>query len=280
MNNSYIYKKEVDWSLLVDGLTIPVENQIIFGRNMDRFIAKGEKKEITIILLGKSYKARIVNVNFNQSKYNRKDIYQIRYSKKSELACALQNLFIESYQYFIDQRNLRGNHRGPMIRLPENRKEYLILYTTEYEDTYVAEPFTKGDLYLANEVISSQEEQVFEKSINYNVCDPTASILLDERIVKVRRLNRAIGDNLKLLYDYRCQICGSQIGEQYGTSIVEAHHIDYYVKSMNNDSDNQLIICPNHHRIIHEVEPIFDRKRKLYVYKNGVVEGLTLNYHI
>lgn len=49
MNNSYIYKKEVDWSLLVDGLTIPVENQIIFGQNMDRFIAKGEKKEIIIL---------------------------------------------------------------------------------------------------------------------------------------------------------------------------------------------------------------------------------------
>lgn len=280
MNDSYIYKKEVDWSLLVDGFTIPVDNQIIFGRNMGRFIARGEKKTIKIVLMAKAYGARIVNVNFDQSKYKRKDVYQIRYSKGSELAVALQSLFIESYQYFINKRNIRGKQRGPMIKLPEDQKEYLVLYTTEYEDTYVAEAITVKDLYLVREAISSQDEQGFENSINYNIYDNTASILLDDRIIKVRKLNRAIGENLKLLYDYRCQICGNSIGGEYGASVVESHHIDYFVKSMNNDSNNQLIICPNHHRVIHEVEPNFDRKRKLYVYKNGVVEGLTLNYHI
>jgi len=27
-------------------------------------------------------------------------------------------------------------------------------------------------------------------------------------MIKVRRLDRAIGENLKLLYNYKCQICG------------------------------------------------------------------------
>lgn len=29
---SYVLKKEVDWSLLTEGLTLPNENQVIFGR--------------------------------------------------------------------------------------------------------------------------------------------------------------------------------------------------------------------------------------------------------
>ena len=35
----------------------------------------------------------------------------------------------------------------------------------------------------------------------------------------------------------------------YGSHIVEAHHIDYFVSSLNNDASNQLIVCPNHHSI-------------------------------
>ena len=280
MQESYVYKKEVDWSLLTDGLTIPVENQVVFARNMGKFLGKGEKKEITLVLMGHSYKARIVNVNFNQSKYKRKDIYQIRYCKGSELAVALRNIFAKSYRYFLTQRALRDKKGGSMIKLPTDSKEYLAIYTTEYEDTYLLETIVAEELYDFNNIIASQEEQVFENSVNYNIVDETSNLLLDERVVKIRKLNRAINENLKLLYEYRCQICGEVIGSRYDVHIVEAHHIDYYVKSMNNDSNNQLIVCPNHHRIIHNANPVFDRGKKIYVYSNGLVEGLALNYHI
>lgn len=36
-SESFVYKKEVDWSLLQEGLTLPVENQVVFGRIMNRF---------------------------------------------------------------------------------------------------------------------------------------------------------------------------------------------------------------------------------------------------
>ena len=68
---NYVYKKEVDWSLLMEGLTLPVDNQVVFGQIMGRFLAKGESKEINLYLNGKSYKAKIVNVNFDK-KFNRK----------------------------------------------------------------------------------------------------------------------------------------------------------------------------------------------------------------
>jgi len=89
--------------------------------------------------------------------------------------------------------------------------------------------------------------------------------------VKIRKLNRAIGETLKLLYNYRCQICGENIGARYGVSIVE---------SLNNNAENQVIICPNHHRIIHRARPVFNRRKLIFVYNNGVEERIILNQHL
>jgi predicted restriction endonuclease len=119
-----------------------------------------------------------------------------------------------------------------------------------------------------------------EHAINYDEVDNNSSIIIDKKISKIRKLNRKIGDNLKLLYGYRCQICGCLIGENYGAKIAEAHHIDYFTRSLNNNSDNLLILCPNHHRIIHNSNPIFDRKKLIYKYPNGFEEGLLLNKHL
>lgn len=280
MQDSYIYKKEVDWSLLVDGFTIPISNQVVFAKTMGKFLGRGEKKNINIILKGITYKARIVNVNFNKTKYKRKDIYQVRYSKGSDLANVLRNIFYKSHQYILEQRNLRLENDRGMIKVPSTEKEYLVLYTTVYEDTYIADVITADDSSFIRESMGSQDELVFENSINYRVTDPTADLVTNEKFVKIRKLDRAIGENLKMLYNYRCQICGKDIGSRYGQEIVEAHHIDYYVSSMNNDADNQLIVCPSHHRVIHSANPVFQRNNKIYKYENGLEEGLLINYHL
>lgn len=70
------------------------------------------------------------------------------------------------------------------------------------------------------------------------------------------------------------------VGEPYGSHVAEAHHIDYFIKSLNNDASNQLIVCPNHHSIIHDVDPVFDRKNMIYRYKNGFEEKIMLNKHL
>lgn len=36
-------------------------------------------------------------------------------------------------------------------------------------------------------------------------------------------------------------------------------------------------MCPNHHSIIHDTNPVFDRRRLLYIYKNGFEQKLVLN---
>lgn len=41
---NYVYKKEIDWSVLMEGFTLPLENQVVFLQNMDKFLKRGESK--------------------------------------------------------------------------------------------------------------------------------------------------------------------------------------------------------------------------------------------
>ncbi len=277
---NYVYKKEVDWSLLTEGFTLPVDNQVVFGQIMGRFLQRGESKDITLYLDGKAYGARITNVNFNPRFKRKKDTFQIRYSRNSDLAKALQRYFVKSYSYIKSIRETRATGDNTMIRLPEDYKEYIVIYTTEYDDSYVLETIEIDDIASFKKIIAGKQEKIIEIGFNYNFKDLTAGIIEKELSVKIRKLNKKIGDNLKLLYGFRCQICGELIGKKYGSQIVEAHHIDYFVISFNNDAINQIIICPNHHSIIHDVNPVFNRSQLLYKYKNGYEQRLVLNKHL
>ena len=277
---NYVYKKEVDWSLLMEGLVLPMENQVVFGQIMGRFLVRGESKDIKLYLNGKSYEAKIVNLNYDP-KFNRKnDTYQIRYKRNGELAKALQACFFKSYNYIKNVRENRDPSIRTMIKVPEKYKEYLVIYTMEYDDSYVLETIVADDVQILKDTVKGQQERIVKTKINYDVTDEEAGITVNVQFVKIRKLHRKIGQNLKLLYGYRCQICGKLIGEEYGSHIAETHHIDYFVKSLNNDANNQMVVCPNHHSIIHDADPVFDRKNTAYIYSNGIQQKLVLNMHL
>ena len=226
------------------------------------------------------YDAKVVNVNYSQ-KYQRKhDVLQIRYLKNGELARELQKIYVSSYNYFLNARKMRPEGSRSMPKLPEDAKEYLAIYTTIYDDTYEFETIETSEITTIKEIIVGKSEYAFELDYSVDIKDDTSTIIEVQRTSKIRKLNRKIGEYLKELYGYRCQICSRLIGEEYGSHIAEAHHIDYFVKSLNNNADNQMIVCPNHHRIIHDANPIFDRTEILYMYPNGYREHLQLNKHL
>jgi predicted HNH restriction endonuclease len=167
-----------------------------------------------------------------------------------------------------------------MINVPDECKEYLAIYTTEYADSFIIDPIVAEDIYEFKKLMIGQQERIVENGFDYETDDSSVELIETTRTLKIRKLNKKISNNLKLLYNYRCQICGKAIGEEYGAHICEAHHIDYFVNSLNNNAANQLIVCPNHHSIIHEVNPYFDRKKLMYIYKNGREEKLVLNFHL
>jgi predicted HNH restriction endonuclease len=69
-------------------------------------------------------------------------------------------------------------------------------------------------------------------------------------------------------------------GHKYGSNLIHAHHIEPFSQSLNNNASNIMILCPNHHGIIHDQNPQFDRKRKVFQYPNGYAEGLKVNLHL
>ena len=278
--DTYIYKKEIDWSVLHYGLNIPVSIQTLFYNAIKEFIKKGTNKKITLIIASKEYVANLTNINFDKKKYPlHKELLQIRYTKNSAIANKLRDIFYNSYSYLQVEKEQLTNSHTP-IKVPENIREYLVLYTTDFKNTFLIDCVTNNDITTANSYISKFSEEEFEMDINYNKQDLTAKIEEKSKIIKVRKLDKSISDNLKQLYQHKCQICGSNFGYKYNGNIVEAHHIEYFTKTFNNNSDNIMIICPNHHRLIHKVKPIFDRDRLMILYQNGYREKLTLNYHL
>ena len=276
---NYVYKKEIDCSTLMEGFTLPLDNQVIFLRNMENFLQRGESKIIYFFMNGKTYDAKIVNVN-NSVEKRKKDAYQIRYTRNGELAQALQQYFFKSMSYIRTIRENRDPKDRSYIKVPEGLKEYLAIYTTEYEDTFLLEPIVQDDFQVMKKAIQGMRERFVENEIEYELEDENSGIEKRLQIVKIRKLNRKIGENLKLLYGYRCQICGQITGEKYGSHIAEAHHIDYFVNSLNNDANNQMIVCPNHHSVIHDANPMFDRKKMVYRFDNGIEEKIIVNKHL
>lgn len=278
-SENYVYKKEIDWSTLMEGFTLPLDNQVIFLRNMENFLQRGQSKIIHFFMNGKTYDAKIVNMN-NSVEKRKKDAYQIRYSRNGELSQALQQYFFKSMSYIKMIRESRDPKDRSYIKMPDGLKEYLAIYTTEYEDTFLLEPITQDDFQVMKKAIQGMRERTVENEIEYEMEDKSSGIEKKLQIVKIRKLNRKIGENLKLLYGYRCQICGQVIGEKYGSHIAEAHHIDYFVNSLNNDANNQMIVCPNHHSVIHDANPVFDRRRMVYRFDNGAEEMIKINKHL
>ena len=265
MSEKFLMKKSIDQSVFNRGFAIPAEMQAVFSLYLsDGELIHGEKRPIKIILNGSTFDATITSVNFDRKKYpSHNDIWQIVYPQNSAIAETVKKIFSYSLKHF--QENLK----------PVD-EEYFVLYATDIKDTFYFEPIFNREIVLPERDELSLEN-LFEVP---KLTDNETTLIEKYRLTKVRKLNRSIGNYLKKLYNFRCQICGQNIGENYGVNVVECHHINYFVNSLDNDATNLLIVCPNHHRIIHAANPTFDSEKKFYRYPNGYEESLSLNLHL
>ena len=275
MAEKLIFEKIVDKSALSDGITIPMAYHEILYSHLSRRLQHGESMPIQLQMNGTSYTVQLRNLAFDTQRFNRHDILQIRYSRNSPIASALRTVFSQTNER-VEQHTAAGASRERII-IPAKEQEYIMIYAVPGQPSLMLDPVTIGDISQEMDQLSALPELMIEEMLS---ADETAGINERVRITKVRRMNHAIGDSLKSLYGYRCQSCGAFIGESYGAQVIHAHHIDYFSRSMNNDASNIMIVCPNHHSIIHDRNPEFNTKEKTYRYPNGYVEGLMLNKHL
>lgn len=282
LERQFILQKEINWSLFNYGLAIPVSVWNLIHAWDARLLMHGTSKPIKIILGNEVFDAKIYNTNFNKQKFIRdKDILQIRYPETSRITDRLRAIFSKSYEYLRTKKNENPNSRK-QIQLPEGVHESIRLYFTSSPDVFFLECQTNEEYYQMADTLRQFPEEVYEASNESNLFmeDKCASIIEKERIVKYRKIDRSIIEMLKEHYDYRDQITGEHIGSEYGDSVVEAHHIDYFTTSQNNDTTNIIIISPNYHRIIHKNNPKFNRKKFQFEFPNGELLKLKLYDHL
>jgi predicted restriction endonuclease len=278
IEGQYIYRKEVDQSLLKEGFSIPISIQQNFHVAMNTYLKRGENKDIFIVVEGKTFKAKLINQKFDENKYpGHGDVLQVRYNQSSEIAKYFKQRFAASTSY-IYKAKLYQLEIKKRIRIEEERREYLAIYTTTMENTFYVECITADEIDVAREWAVKHIETDIENFIYSS--DPDARILEQSKLVKIRKLDRAIGNNLKIHYHYKCQVCGEDIGEKYDYHIAHIHHINPFSISLDNSSNNLMVICPNHHSIIHQAEPTFNFKNFTFTYRNGYKEKLLLNKHL
>jgi 5-methylcytosine-specific restriction endonuclease McrA len=85
---------------------------------------------------------------------------------------------------------------------------------------------------------------------------------------------------LKELYKYKCQICGYDFQPRWGKPYSETHHIHWLSRGGIDHSNNIIVVCPNHHRIIHETKPNFNREELFFTYPNGLREDIHFREHL
>ena len=86
--------------------------------------------------------------------------------------------------------------------------------------------------------------------------------------------------DLREKYAGRCQICGYDPRAQYGHETCHVHHIVWLSRGGDHDRNNLVLLCPNHHSIIHRDDASFDYADLEFSFSNGTAESLRLNSHI
>lgn len=281
--DGFLYKKEVDWSLLHEGFSIPVEFQKSVQDHVGR-VARGENKKIQFLIGMLLFDVKVINQSFDEKKYaGHTDVLQVRYSPTSGLALKLREIFGKSYAVLkaLRQEAKKAESRK-QVRVPDGAREYLVLYAGADEQEIICDSITSDDIAVVRSFVDTKDirEEEFERMGDYDLTDSRARIETREQVVRIRRLDRSIGESLKRVYKYRCQICAENFGKERGVDTAESHHIEAFVKSLNNDSENLLVVCPNHHTVIHKAQPVFDRRRLIFAYPNGFEERLELNIHL
>lgn len=114
------------------------------------------------------------------------------------------------------------------------------------------------------EVFEKIEERKIELFIEQE--DEESGYIYKEGLLKIRKANHDIINQVKNYYDGRCQLCGENVGEKFGKNITEAHHIEYFSKTQNNDSSNIIVLCPNCHTLIHKCNPIYDKNNYAFIF--------------
>ena len=144
-------KKNVDWSLLHQGLTIPVN----MHEEISQKLEIGEKRPIVIHLNNVFYQATLYNLDFDRQKYpDHSEIIQIRYNPDSKITKALRDIFHECYaRLAAAKQQAKGK-----CSTSNMCNDYVILTETATQNVY--------EMTCSNSDTLSESKKLLEKYVD------------------------------------------------------------------------------------------------------------------
>ena len=104
----FLFKKNVDQSVLEAGMTIPRDSHQKLLRGLGITLSRGNKEKIKIVIGDEEFEAIITNVDF-ADKWNRNDTLQIRYASGSMICKRLNEVFGYSSSVINERKNQKSN---------------------------------------------------------------------------------------------------------------------------------------------------------------------------
>ena len=190
----------------------------------------------------------------------------------------------DEYDVVTSSERAGQRNRRPRTRIVETAKQlarFSFEELTEMVKVLLENTETPAEVESTNdneELPADIPEDALENILNAK--DPSATIRIKVANNKVRVYKTSIIKQLKKIYDGKCQLCGCRPFNSVDEDICEAHHIEYFSSSKNNDSANIIILCPNHHRLIHKLNPNYDADQQVFIYPDGRTEDIKINYHL
>lgn len=85
---------------------------------------------------------------------------------------------------------------------------------------------------------------------------------------------------LQDLYHGRCQLCLFDPHDEFGHRLCQGHHIQWLSRGGEDELENMMLICPNHHTAIHHDDAPFDYGGLTFRFSNGRIEHVRINAHL
>lgn len=146
ITSSFLYKKVVDKSTLLQGISIPAKYQPLFVQLNGGMLVHGNSTKIKILINGELYDAEWKNQPFNQDKFaGHVDVMQFRYSENSPIALKLCQIFQSTYKYVQVALNDSKRYSKQVIKIPKELEEYIIISATSQPDVFVFDCITNAD---------------------------------------------------------------------------------------------------------------------------------------
>ncbi|WP_162287768.1 HNH endonuclease [Candidatus Nitrosotalea okcheonensis] len=181
-----------------------------------------------------------------EHKKNPRKIYRNEFEKVWSVA---EKILFNTLQKTIHKKNLNSAYHVAIIDHFVRDEIEKLSRTFEY---------ITGKKYESDDTQTDEMEQSYLESIELNKTkdeirkelrdvSPQTPQMIEVRGRKCKRDNKTIVQ-LKILRDFKCQICGHTFRQKNGKFYAEGAHIDKKSKFGPETSSNIMILCPNHHR--------------------------------